>query len=121
MENTTLVIIVALTIVGLAGILAYAFKIRPLRRDERLKAIEKSQNPELYFSGRLLQYIPWQFWTSLAILVLLIVSYFVSSGYHIEEGQKSFLELIKYMTGAVVGSLFGKGTNIKSAEGHGLG
>ena len=40
--------------------------------------------------------------------LLLILAYFISSAFHIEEAQKSFLQLIKYITGAVVGSLFGR-------------
>ena len=112
MESTKIVITIALAIVALAGILAYT-KLRPLRSQERLEALKKGQNPELFFSGRLLNYIPWQFWTSFAILVLLIIAYFISSCFDIDEAQKSFLELIKYITGAVVGSLFGK-----SAERH---
>ena len=111
MENIIIPITVAFTIVVLAGIWAFAYvKMRPLRSKERLAALEKGQNSELYFSGRLLHYIPWQFWTSFAILLLLILAYFISSAFHIEEAQKSFLELIKYITGAVVGSLFGKNT-----------
>jgi hypothetical protein len=107
METIVIAITVEITIVVLAVIAAYT-KMRPLRSQERLAALEKGQNPDLYFSGRLLHYIPWQFWTSFSILILLIVAYFASSGLHMEDAQKSFLELIKYLTGAVVGSLFGK-------------
>jgi hypothetical protein len=108
MENIGTPIIVAITIVVVTGIWAYV-KIRPLRNKERLAALEKGQNSELFFSSRLLHYIPWQFWTSFAILLLLILAFFISAGFHIQEAQESFLELIKYITGAVVGSLFGKG------------
>jgi ABC-type Fe3+ transport system permease subunit len=118
MNNTPIVVItIALMIVAVIGIWAYAWKIRPTRKEERLLALEKGQNPELFFSGRLLHYIPWQFWTSFAILLLLIIAYFISSGGKNNEGQKSFLELIKYMTGAVVGSLFGKGNTAETGQG----
>jgi len=118
METIIIPITVATTIVLLAGIWAFSYvKMRPLRSKERLAALEKGENSDLYFSGRLLNYIPWQFWTSFAILLLLILAYFTSSFFHLEEAEKSFLELTKYITGAVVGSLFGKNTEeIASAE-----
>jgi hypothetical protein len=118
MGDTPIVVItIALMVVAVTGIWAYAVKIRPTRKEERLQALAKGQNPDLYFSGRLLHYIPWQFWTSFAILLLLIIAYFASSGFNLNEGQKSFLELIKYMTGAVVGSLFGKDPRAKVGQG----
>ena len=115
-ETIIIAITGALTIVALAIIFAYT-KMRPLRSQERLAALERGQNADLFFSGRFLHYIPWQFWTSFAILVLLIVTYFVSSAFNLDRAQNSFLELIKYITGAVVGSLFGKSTERHASSG----
>jgi hypothetical protein len=68
-----------------------------------MKAMELDRVEESFFAGRLLNYVPWQFWTSFAILLILILSSFLADG----ENQKVFLELTKYVTGAVIGSLFG--------------
>ena len=65
--------------------------------------MELNRVEESFFAGRLLSYIPWQFWTSFAILLVLIIASFLSS----VDNQKVFLELTKYVTGAVMGSLFG--------------
>jgi|SRR6266571_964250 len=98
---------VALTITLLAVLIVATigfYKNRGFRHIERMKAMELNRVESSFFARRLLSYIPWQFWTSFAILVVLIVSSFVSSG----DNQKVFLELTKYVTGAVIGSLFGK-------------
>jgi hypothetical protein len=57
----------------------------------------------LFFAARLLMYVPWQFWTSLVILIIVILAAVLTQG----EMSKAFLELSKYVTGAVIGSLFG--------------
>jgi hypothetical protein len=80
-------------------------KNRGYRHLERMRAMELDRVEESFFAGRLLTYIPWQFWTSFAILVLLILASMIAQG---PENQKVFLELTKYVTGAVIGSLFGK-------------
>lgn len=46
---------------------------------------------------------PGSFGQVFAILLVLIISSFLTNG----ENQKVFLELTKYVTGAVIGSLFG--------------
>jgi len=106
MNSNVLVITVAVTVIARAGIIAYT-KRRPYRHTQRMAALDKGQNPALYLSGRLLQYIPWQSWTSAAILVLLIVAYFVSLRLGAASARGSFVELIEYLAGAVIGSLFG--------------
>jgi ABC-type Fe3+ transport system permease subunit len=105
----------ALVFTVIAGIIAYVM-VRPYRSDERVAAIKANQNAELYFSGRVLRKIPWQFWTSFAILVLLVLGYFLSAGFGKTDGAASFMELIKYVTGAVVGSLFFKGNEQKAGD-----
>lgn len=116
MNSNVLVITIAVTVIGLALIVAYT-KLRPYRHKERMAALEKGQNPDLYLSGRLLKYIPWQFWTSAAILVLLILAYFVSLRLGAASAQASFVELIKYLAGAVIGSLFGNASGTQSPGG----
>ena len=97
---------IALAIVLLAVlilVLIAFYKNRAFRHIERMKAMELNRVEESFFAGRLLNYVPWQFWTSFAILLVLIISSFLTDG----ENQKVFLELTKYVTGAVIGSLFG--------------
>ena len=101
--------VAALTSIILAVIIAYV-RVRSYRSKERLAAIEKGLKLELYVTGQMLRSIPWQSWAGSVILVLLILAYFISSRLQLNQGEQSFLELIKYLTGAVVGSLFGKGS-----------
>ncbi len=115
MNTLLLALLVAVTVLLLAVIVAYVV-VRPQRTRERLAALEKGTDAQLYFSGRLLSYIPWQFWTSVAILLLLVVAYFISSQLALEDAQKSFLELVKYVTGAVFGSMFGKGNEAQPSN-----
>lgn len=115
MNPMFLALLVAVTVLLLAVIVAYVV-VRPQRTRERMAALEKGTDAQLYFSGRLLSYIPWQFWTSVAILVLLIVAFFISSQLALEDAQKSFLELVKYVTGAVFGSMFGKGSDAHASN-----
>ena len=105
--DTLSLTIIAATIVLVALIIAYTV-IRPYRTQERLAALEKGLNAELYFSSKLLRYIPWQFWTSFAILLVLMVAIFVSDHLNMETPKNFFLELVKYVIGAVFGSMFGK-------------
>lgn len=76
---------------------------RPYRHKERMKAMELNNIHESFFASRLLVYVPWQFWTSMVILIIIILSALFTDG----ETNKVFLELSKYVTGAVIGSLFG--------------
>jgi hypothetical protein len=97
-------IALALVFLGVLIAVLIAFsKNRGFRHIERMKAMELDRVEESFFAGRLLNYVPWQFWTSFAILLILILSSFLADG----ENQKVFLELTKYVTGAVIGSLFG--------------
>lgn len=87
-------------------------KNRPYRHKERMMAMELNNVNESFFAARLLMYVPWQFWTSMVILIIIIVSALFTSG----ETNKVFLELSKYVTGAVIGTLFGN-TQRQSTEG----
>jgi hypothetical protein len=110
--------LIALGVVAiLAAFVAVIFgflKNRGYRHIERMRAMELNRVAESFFSGRLLAYIPWQFWTSFAILVILIASAMITSD---GDTRKVFLELTKYVTGAVIGSLFGKGNTGVKADG----
>jgi hypothetical protein len=86
---------------------------RPYRHRERMEAIRHHNIQESFFAARLLMYIPWQFWTSLIILAIVILATFLTSG----ETSKAFMELSKYVTGTVVGSLF-QNTLRQSKEGN---
>ena len=109
-----LLVFLSIILLGALIVLTLGFcKNRGFRHIERMKAMELNRVEESFFAGRLLSYIPWQFWTSFGILVVLILSSFLSSG----DNQKVFLELTKYVTGAVIGSLFSKG--LKRPEGSG--
>lgn len=88
------------------------YKNRGFRHIERMKAMELNRVEESFFAGRLLIYVPWQFWTSFAILLLLIITSFLMD----KENQGVFLELTKYVTGAVIGSLFGNHVRSKPHE-----
>jgi hypothetical protein len=104
---------VGIIFLGCLVVVTWAFcKNRGFRHLERMKAMELNNVEESFFAGRLLKYIPWQFWTSFGILLLLIVAFFLTKE---SEAQKTFLELTKYVTGAVIGSLFG--SNIKQGNG----
>ena len=103
-QNPGYFITLAIACLGVLIIVLIAFyKNRGFRHIERMKAMELNRVEESFFAGRLLNYVPWQFWTSFAILLVLIISSFLTDG----ENQKVFLELTKYVTGAVIGSLFG--------------
>lgn len=96
---TLITLLLCLLIVVVFGML----KNRPYRHTERMKAMELNNVYESFFAARLLMYVPWQFWTSLVILIIVILSAVLTEG----EKSKTFLELSKYVTGAVIGSLFG--------------
>jgi len=97
------IILFALILCFLIVIVVGILRNRPYRHKERMKAMELNNVHESFFAARLLMYIPWQFWTSLVILIIIILSAIFTSG----ETNKVFLELSKYVTGAVIGSLFG--------------
>src|SRR5436309_8559842 len=101
------VVVSALLLPAFIALLLAFLKNRGYRHVERMKAMELDRVEESFFAGRLLTYIPWQFWTSFGILVVLILAFFLTTD---QDNQKVFLELTKYVTGAVIGSLFGKGT-----------
>lgn len=100
-------------------IMSFVFlRNRTFRHKER---IEFLQNPhpgtELFFSGKLLKYIPWQFWTSLGILILVVICYFVAMYMTADKtAPAAFMDLIKTVTGAVIGSLFGKSVKLDPAR-----
>jgi hypothetical protein len=96
---TLAVVFICILIVIVIGIL----RNRPYRHKERMKAMELNNVDEAFFAARLLMYVPWQFWTSLVILIIVIAASVLST----EEASKAFVELSKYVTGAVIGSLFG--------------
>lgn len=98
-------VMLAVSLLSALIVVVVAFlKNRGFRHVERMRAMELNRVAESFFAGRLLGYIPWQFWTSFAILIALIGSSLITGG----ETQKVFLELTKYVTGAVIGSLFGE-------------
>lgn len=97
-----IVLAIVFLIVLIVVLIAF-YKNRGFRHIERMKAMELNRVEESFFAGRLLNYVPWQFWTSFAILLVLIISSFLTDG----ENRTVFLELTKYVTGAVIGSLFG--------------
>ena len=102
----SLIILAALCLGG------YVFlKNRDFRNRERLEFLKNPQpGSELFFSAKLLKYIPWQFWTSLGILILILICYFAAGEFKdASTARPAFLDLIKTVTGAVIGSLFGKG------------
>lgn len=104
------------TIVLLAAIAGYVFvRNREFRSRERLAALEKGVNSELFFSGRLLRYVPWRFWMSCGILISFVLLFSILKYKHLDDAAASFLELIKYVTGAVIGSMFGI-TDEKNSE-----
>ncbi len=112
-QNPGYFVALAIVILGVLIVVLIAFyKNRGFRHIERMKAMELNRVAESFFAGRLLNYVPWQFWTSFAILLVLIISSFLTHG----ETQKVFLELTKYVTGAVIGSLFGN--NVKNERGN---
>jgi hypothetical protein len=97
---------ITLALIGITALVVLMLgflKNRGYRHIERMKAMELNRIEESFFAGRLLKYIPWQFWTSFSILVVLILSSIATSG----DTEKAFIELAKYVTGAVIGSLFG--------------
>ena len=97
------IILTALFLCILIVVVFGMLKNRPYRHKERMKAMELNNVHESFFAARLLMYVPWQFWTSLVILIIVILSAVLTEG----ETSKVFLELSKYVTGAVIGSLFG--------------
>jgi len=97
------IILLALLLCFFVVVVFGMLKNRPYRHKERMKAMELNNVNESFFAARLLMYVPWQFWTSLVILVIIILSALFTEG----ETNKVFLELSKYVTGAVIGSLFG--------------
>jgi hypothetical protein len=103
---------VALAVLGLAvlALLAYVYlKNCDLRYKERASAMQAGRPRLLFFSEHLLRYIPWQFWASLMLLLLLAVMFLGCSYSGLSTSASALLELVKYVTGAVIGSLFGKG------------
>lgn len=98
-------VIICTSLVAVALIIGYVV-VRPYRTKERLAALEKGVNAELFFSGRLLAYIPWPFWASVSILILLLIALGFFRYLNDKETTVSLLELIKYVVGAVIGSMF---------------
>lgn len=97
----------AIVVISLALIAAYILARRQ-RTAERLAAMQQGYDLDLYFSSKLLGYIPWQFWMSAFILVVLIVAVFVSRQMDMADATESFVDLVKYVTGILFGSMFGK-------------
>lgn len=98
-------------VVAILCLASYVFlRNRDFRHRERIQFLQSPlAGTELFFSGKLLRYIPWQFWTSLGILILLVACYFAAAYIAKDSGATAaFLDLIKTVTGAVLGSLFGK-------------
>lgn len=111
--------LVVLAVLSLTG---YVFlKNRDFRHKERVQFLQNPRpDSELFFSGKLLNYIPWQFWTSLGILILIIICYFVTGRVSNDtRAAGTFLDLIKTVTGAVIGSLFGKSVKRSSTQASG--
>jgi hypothetical protein len=111
--NVFMLVVTCLSVVAVAWILVYA-RIRPIQSQERLAALEKGTSPEVFYPTRVLAHVPWQFWTSFVVLLVLMLSYFLSAWLKLDEAQKSFLEMSKYVTGAVIGSIFCKGQGRRS-------
>lgn len=105
--------------VSVAGIFVFLIlgiwqnRSRTFRHEERIACIEKGIPLVYTFSERLLRSVPWQFWTSLLILLVLIATVFVSSRLGLTKAADSATELIKYVTGATMAALFEKGTKSK--------
>jgi hypothetical protein len=90
-------------------LLAYVYlKNCELRYKERASAMQAGRPRLLFFSEHLLRCIPWQFWASLMVLLLLAGMFLACSYSGLSTSASALLELLKYVTGAVIGSLFGK-------------
>lgn len=109
------------TLGGLAlaalALLAYVYlKNCEFRYKERASAMQVGRPRLLFFSEHLLRYIPWQFWASLMVLVLLAGLFLACSYSGLGTSAGALLELLKYVTGAVIGSLFGKGDKVGTQD-----
>jgi len=64
-QNPGYFIGLAIVFLGVLIVVLIAFyKNRGFRHIERMKAMELNRVEESFFAGRLLNYVPWQFWTS---------------------------------------------------------
>jgi hypothetical protein len=108
---------VAVLVLAVLALFAYVYlRNCKFRYEERSIAMKADRPRLLFFSEHLLRYIPWQFWASLMLLLLLAALFLACSYSGLSTSATSLLELVKYVTGAVIGSLFGKNDRSKSRE-----
>ena len=103
------VLLSSLTVIFVLFIGVLFFKTREFKHKERMEFIARGQPVIFSFSEKLLRYVPWQFWASSSILVLLIGLFLVCTlNNNLQTTSTTVLEIIKFVTGATIGALFGK-------------
>lgn len=105
-----------LGIIVIVAVLCF-FKTRKFKHEERMVLLRADRPVIFSFSEKLLRYVPWQFWASSGILVLLIVLFLICSSFSLKDPSATVLEIIKFVTGATIGALFGKNTGESQAGG----
>ncbi len=114
-----LAVFVTLSVVVVVALLLGAhvyLKNRNFRHEERLASMQEGYPRMLFLSEKLLRYVPWEFWASLVLLILLAALFLVCSYSGLSSAGATLLELIKYVTGAVIGSLFGKNKRVEEPD-----